>query len=181
MSAHNVPLVVIGAGLLWFGWFGFNAGSALTSGGLAASTFVTTNMSAAAGAFTWMMLSWYYSRPTVTGIVTGAVVGLAAVTPASGFISPIMGILIGIVAAIISYFAMRFRSKTRVDESLDVWACHGMGGTWGTLATGLFATLAVNSHGANGLFYGNAKQFLMQLAGVAAVWVFCFRYDLDNG
>ncbi len=174
MSAHIIPLVVIGAGLLWFGWFGFNAGSALSSGGLAASTFVATNMAGAAGATTWMLLSWYYSRPTVTGIVTGAVVGLAAVTPASGFISPIMGIFIGIVAAVISYFAMRLRSKTRVDESLDVWACHGMGGAWGTLATGLFATLAVNSHGADGLFYGNAKQFLIQLAAVAAVWVFSF-------
>ncbi len=174
MSAHNIPLVVIGAGLLWFGWFGFNAGSALSSGGLAASTFVATNMAGAAGATTWMLLSWYYSRPTVTGIVTGAVVGLAAVTPASGFISPIMGIFIGIVAAVISYFAMRLRSKTRVDESLDVWACHGMGGAWGTLATGLFATLAVNSHGADGLFYGNAKQFLIQLAAVAAVWIFSF-------
>lgn len=174
MSAHNIPLVVIGAGLLWFGWFGFNAGSALTSGGLAASAFVATYMAGAAGATTWMLLSWYYSRPTVTGIVTGAVVGLAAVTPASGFISPIMGIPIGIVAVFISFFAMRFRSKTRVDESLDVWACHGMGGAWGTLATGLFASLAVNSHGANGLFYGNAKQFLIQLLAVAAVWVFSF-------
>ena len=174
MSAHNVPLVVIGAGLLWFGWFGFNAGSALTSGGLAASTFVATNMSAAAGALTWMLLSWYFRRPTVTGIVTGAVAGLGAVTPASGFISPIMGIPIGIVAATITYFAMQFRMRGRIDESLDVWACHGMGGTWGTLATGLFATLAVNSQGANGLFYGNAKQFLIQIAAVAAIWVFSF-------
>jgi ammonium transporter, Amt family len=174
MSAHNVPLVVIGAGLLWFGWFGFNAGSALTSGGLAASTFVSTNMSAAAGAFTWMCLSWYFARPTVTGIVTGAVAGLGAVTPASGFISPIMGIPIGIVAATICYFAMQFRMRKRIDESLDVWACHGMGGTWGVLATGLFATVAVNSAGANGLLYGGAMQFLKQLAGVAAIWVFAF-------
>jgi ammonium transporter, Amt family len=174
MSAHNVPLVVIGAGLLWFGWFGFNAGSALTSGGLAVSTFVATNMSAAAGATTWMLLSWYYRRPTVTGIVTGAVAGLGAVTPASGFISPIMGIPIGMVAAVITYFAMQFRMRRRVDESLDVWACHGMGGTWGTLATGLFASVAVNSAGANGLFYGHAMQFLIQLAGVASLWVFAF-------
>ncbi len=174
MSAHNVPLVVIGAGLLWFGWFGFNAGSALSSGGLAVSTFVTTNLAGAAGATTWMLLSWYYSRPTVSGIVTGAVVGLAAVTPASGFVTPMVGIFIGIVAAVISYFAMRFRSKTRVDESLDVWACHGMGGAWGTLAAGLFATVAVNAQGANGLFYGNGKQFLIQLAAVAAVWIFSF-------
>ena len=174
MSAHNVPLIVIGAGLLWFGWFGFNAGSALTSGGLAVSTFVATNMAGAAGATVWMLLSWYFSRPTVTGIVTGAVVGLAAVTPASGYISPIIGILIGGIAALISFFAMRLRSRTRVDESLDVWACHGLGGAWGTLAAGLFASLAVNSHGANGLFYGSPRQFLIQLLAVAVVWVFSF-------
>jgi ammonium transporter, Amt family len=174
MSAHNVPLVVIGAGLLWFGWFGFNAGSALSSGGLAVSTFVTTNLAGAAGATMWMILSWYYSRPTVTGIVTGAVVGLAAVTPASGFVKPLVGILIGAVAAVIAYFAMRLRSKTRVDESLDVWACHGMGGTWGVLATGLFATLSVNAKGADGLFYGNVKEFFVELLGIAAIWVFSF-------
>jgi Amt family ammonium transporter len=174
MSAHNVPMVVIGAGLLWFGWFGFNAGSALTAGGLAASTFVTTNISAAAGAFTWMMLSWYFHRPTVSGIVTGAVAGLGAVTPACGFVSPIMGIPIGIVAATIAYFCMQLRMRKKIDESLDVWAVHGMGGTWGTLATGLFATIAVNSAGAEGLFYGNGIQFLKQLAGVATIWVFAF-------
>jgi ammonium transporter, Amt family len=174
MSAHNVPLVVIGAGLLWFGWFGFNAGSALTSGGLATSAFVTTNMSAAAGAFTWMVLSWYFRRPTVTGIVTGAVAGLGAVTPASGFISPMLGIPIGIVAAVIAYYCIQFRVKRKIDESLDVWAVHGMGGTWGTLATGLFASVAVNAGGANGLAYGNVKQFLIQLAAVVTIWVFAF-------
>ncbi len=174
MSAHNVPLVVIGAGLLWFGWFGFNAGSALTSGGLATSAFVTTNMSAAAGAFTWMILSWYFRRPTVTGIVTGAVAGLGAVTPASGFISPMMGIPIGIVAAVIAYYCIQFRMRKKIDESLDVWAVHGMGGTWGTLATGLFASVAVNASGANGLAYGNFKPFLIQLAAVVTIWVFAF-------
>jgi ammonium transporter, Amt family len=174
MSAHNVPLIVIGAGLLWFGWFGFNAGSALSSGGLAASTFVATNMAAAAGATTWMLLSWYFHRPTVSGIVTGAVVGLATVTPASGYISPMMGIPIGIVAAVICYFAMRFRMRQRVDESLDVWACHGIGGTWGVIAMGLFATVSVNSAGADGLFYGNAMQLLKQLVGVVSIWIFSF-------
>lgn len=174
MSAHNVPLIVIGAGLLWFGWFGFNAGSALTSGGLAASTFVATNMAGAAGATTWMALSWYYRRPTVTGVVTGAVVGLAAVTPASGFISPIMGIPIGLVAAIICFYTMRLRSKTSVDESLDVWACHGMGGAWGVLALGIFATTSVNKAGADGLIYGSGLQFVKQLVGMAVVWVFAF-------
>ena len=174
MDAHNIPLVVIGAGLLWFGWFGFNAGSALTSGGLATSAFVTTNMSAAAGAFTWMILSWYYRRPNVLGIVTGAVAGLGAITPAAGFVSPIMGIPIGIVAAVIGYYCILFRTRKKIDESLDVWAIHGMGGSWGVLATGLFATVAINGAGSNGLFYGNAMQFLKQLAGVATIWVFAF-------
>jgi len=174
MSAHNVPMVVIGAGLLWFGWFGFNAGSALTAGGLATSTFVTTNMSAAAGALTWMLLSWYFRRPTVSGIVTGAVAGLGAITPASGFVAPIMAIPIGIIAAVICYFCMLFRTRKKIDESLDVWAVHGMGGTWGTLAAGLFATAAINSAGPNGLFYGNPKQFLIQLLAVVVIWVFSF-------
>ena len=174
MSAHNVPLVVIGAGLLWFGWFGFNGGSALTSGGLAASAFVTTNMAAAAGAFTWMMLSWYFRRPTVTGIVTGAVAGLGAVTPASGYISPMMGIIVGVVAAVIAYFCILFRTRRQVDESLDVWAVHGMGGTWGMLAGGLFASLAVNPAGANGLFSGNGLFFLKQLVAVVVIWAFAF-------
>jgi Amt family ammonium transporter len=173
MSAHNVPLVVIGAGLLWFGWFGFNAGSALTSGGLATSTFVATNMAAASGAITWMLISWYYQRPTVSGVVTGAV-GLSYGYPGFGYISPMMGIPIGIVAAIIGYFTMRFRMRQRVDESLDVWACHGMGGTWGVLAVGVFATLSVNSAGADGLFYGSAMQLLKQFIGVVTVWVFSF-------
>ncbi len=174
MSAHNVPLVVIGAGLLWFGWFGFNAGSALTSGGLAASAFVTTNMAAAAGAFTWMMLSWYFRRPTVTGIVTGAVAGLGAVTPASGYISPMMGIVVGVVAAVIAYFCILFRTRRKVDESLDVWAVHGMGGTWGMLAGGLFASITVNAAGSNGLFYGNGLFFLKQLLAVVVIWAFAF-------
>jgi ammonium transporter, Amt family len=174
MSSHNVPMVVIGAGLLWFGWFGFNAGSALTAGGLATSAFVTTNMAAAAGAFTWMILSWYFRRPTVTGVVTGAVAGLGAVTPGSGFISPMMGIVVGVVAAIIAYFCILLRTNRKIDESLDVWAVHGMGGTWGTLAVGLFAAVSVNAAGADGLVFGNGIQFLKQLAGVGAIWVFAF-------
>jgi ammonium transporter, Amt family len=181
MSAHNVPLVVIGAGLLWFGWFGFNAGSALTSGGLAASTFVTTNLSAAAGATTWMILSWYFRRPTVTGIVTGAVAGLGAVTPASGFISPMWGVVIGVVAAFIAYYCMQLRIRRKVDESLDVWAVHGMGGTWGVLATGLFASLAVNGMGANGLIHGGWLFFLKQLLAAAVIWGFSFGMTMGIG
>ncbi len=174
MQPHSIPMVVIGAGLLWFGWFGFNGGSALTSGGLAVSTFVSTNISAAAGAFTWMILSWYFRRPTVSGIVTGAVAGLGAITPISGYVSPIMAIPIGVVAAVICYYCILFRMKRKIDESLDVWAVHGMGGTWGTMSVGLFATVSVNSAGVNGLFYGRPVQLLIQLAGVAAIWVFSF-------
>jgi Amt family ammonium transporter len=168
-------MVVLGTGLLWFGWFGFNAGSALTSGGLASSAFVSTNASAAAAALTWMILGWINRRPSALGVVTGAVVGLAAVTPAAGFISPIVGIPIGIVAAVIGYYCMLFRAKRGVDESLDVWAVHGMGGgIWGTLAVGIFASVAVNAAGADGLIQGNAMQLAKQLAGVAAVGAFAF-------
>jgi Amt family ammonium transporter len=174
MEPSNIPLVVLGAGLLWFGWFGFNAGSALTAGGLASNAFVATNISAAAAATTWMILSWIYRRPTLLGIATGAVAGLAAVTPAAGFISPMMGIPIGVVAAVVCYYCMLLRTKRGIDESLDVWAVHGMGGTWGVLATGIFASVAVNSAGANGLILGNAMQVLKQLVGIGTVWVFAF-------
>ncbi len=175
MEPNSVPMVALGAGLLWFGWFGFNAGSALTSGGLAASAFVTTNTAAAAGAFTWMMLSWLHRRPTILGTVTGAVVGLVAITPAAGFVPPLAGIAIGGIAAVISYYGMLLlKIKRGVDDSLDVFACHGLGGMWGALATGIFASAAVNSAGADGLLLGNGVQFLKQLAGVLAVGIFAF-------
>jgi len=175
MEPHNIPLVMFGAGLLWFGWFGFNAGSALTSGGLAASAFVATNTSAAAAAFTWMILSWVNRRPTALGIATGAVAGLAAITPAAGFVSPLMGIPIGIVAAIVCYYSMLFlKARRGLDDSLDVFAVHGMSGIWGALATGVFASVAVNSAGADGLFFGNAVQLVKQLVGVVTVGVFAF-------
>jgi ammonium transporter, Amt family len=172
MGGHNVPFVVIGAGLLWFGWFGFNAGSALTSGGLAASAFVATNTAAAMAALTWMFLSWFYSRPTVSGIATGAVAGLVAITPAAGFVDPIMGIPIGIGVSAVCFFMMKVRNRTRIDESLDVFACHGMGGTWGAIATGIFASAGLTSAG--GLISGNLRQVGIQLLAVAVVWVFSF-------
>jgi ammonium transporter, Amt family len=181
MGGHNVPFVVIGAGLLWFGWFGFNAGSALTSGGLAASAFVATNTAAAASALTWMFLSWFYSRPTVSGIATGAVAGLVAITPAAGFVNPIMGIPIGIGVAAICFFMMRLRNRTKIDESLDVWACHGMGGTWGAIATGIFASTALTAGATGGLINGNIKQVGIQLLAVAVVWAFSFGMTLLIG
>jgi Amt family ammonium transporter len=172
MEPANIPMVALGAALLWFGWFGFNAGSALTSGGLAANAFVATNTAACTAAFTWMVLGWIHRRPSMLGAATGAVVGLAAVTPAAGFITPLAAIPIAVVAAVISYYFMILRSKQKVDESLDVWACHGMGGTWGALATGIFASVAINAAGANGLVYGKATLLAKQAAAVGVVWVF---------
>jgi Amt family ammonium transporter len=181
MEPSNIPLVMLGAGLLWFGWFGFNAGSALTSGGLASSAFAATNISAAAGAVAWMVLGWIYRRPSALGVATGAVAGLVAITPAAGFVPPVAGIAIGAVASIIGYYCMLWRTRRGIDESLDVWAVHGMGGLWGALATGIFASLAVNAAGADGLLWGGFAQFGKQLAGVAAVAVFAFAATLLLG
>ena len=174
MEPNNIPYVVLGAALLWFGWFGFNAGSALTAGGLASNAFVTTNTAAASAAFTWMMLGWTSRRPSVLGAATGAVVGLVAITPAAGFVQPWAAIPIGAIAAVLSYFVMLWRNKAnKVDESLDVFACHGIGGMWGALATGIFATAAVNPAG-SGLIDGNGKQVLIQLAAIVTIMVYSF-------
>ena len=170
-SPHNIPYSVLGAGLLWVGWFGFNGGSALAANGVAVSAVVATNTAAAAAGLVWMILSWLDSKPSVLGVITGAVVGLVAVTPASGFVTPLSALVMGAVAAPISYFSIRLRQRLGLDESLDVWACHGMGGLWGALATGLFATTSVNELGANGLLYGNPGQLPVQALaafGVAA-------------
>jgi len=174
MDPHNIPMVVLGAALLWFGWFGFNGGSAVASNGLATSAFVVTNTAAAAAALMWTLLSWYHKRPSVLGAATGSVVGLVAITPASGFVTPLAAIIIGAVGAALSYYVMLFRSKQNVDDSLDVWACHGIGGTWGAIATGIFATIAVNSAGANGLLYGNPGQLVTQIIAVGVTWVYAF-------
>jgi Amt family ammonium transporter len=174
MEPHNIPFSVLGAGLLWMGWFGFNGGSALGANGLAVTALLNTNTAAAAAALVWMLLSWRDSRPSVLGIITGAVVGLVAITPAAGFVTPIGAMIIGALAAPISFYAIKLRQSRRLDESLDVWACHGMGGVWGALATGLFATKAVNPAGADGLFYGNPQQLLVQALSVAITVVFAF-------
>jgi Amt family ammonium transporter len=165
--------VILGAGLLWFGWFGFNAGSALTAGGLATSAFVVTNTAAAMGALTWMAVSWWRGRqPSAVGAAAGAVAGLVAITPASGFVNVMGALAIGFGAGAICYLAVHLREKTPVDDALDVWAVHGVGGTWGAIATGLFATVAINSSGLNGLLYGNPKQLLVQLVAVGASWIY---------
>ncbi len=174
MEPHSIPMTILGAILLWFGWFGFNAGSAIVSGGLSASAFVVTNTAGAAAALTWMALSWYHKKPSVLGTATGGIVGLAAITPASGFVTPLAAIAIGAIAALISYYAMLFRMKQNVDESLDVWACHGMGGAWGVIATGIFATTLVNPAGANGLLYGNSSLLITQITAVGVIWVYAF-------
>ena len=174
MEPHNIPLTVLGAGLLWVGWFGFNAGSALAANEVAVNALLTTNTSAAAAGLVWMLLSWLDGRPSTLGIATGMVVGLAAVTPAAGFITPMAAMLLGAVAAPLSYYTIRFRQNRNLDESMDVWACHGMASSWGMLATGLFATLGVNSAGGNGLFYGNPKQFGLQFLAMVVTMVFTF-------
>ena len=170
MEPHNIPTTVLGAALLWFGWFGFNAGSALAANEIATTAFVATNTSGAAAATTWMLLSWRHKAPSALGIVTGAVAGLAAVTPAAGYITPAAAIVIGIVASIACYYAILFiRGSKRVDDSLDVLACHGVGGAWGTLATGIFASI-----GAFGLINGNAEQFVLQAIAVISTCVYAF-------
>jgi len=173
MEPNNIPMVALGAGLLWFGWFGFNAGSALTAGGLAANAFVATNLSAAAAGFTWMIIAWIHRRPSLLGTVTGAVAGLVAITPAAGFVQPIAAIPIGVVVAVVCYYSIvLMKNKFKFDDSLDVFAVHGVGGIWGALATGIFASSAVA--GTGGLLEGNAGQLLIQFIGVVAVAAFAF-------
>jgi Amt family ammonium transporter len=174
IEPNNIPLTVLGAGLLWVGWFGFNAGSALAANGVAVNALLTINTSAATAGIVWMMLSWLDGRPSTLGIATGMIVGLAAVTPASGYITPLTAMVVGAVAAPLSYYAMRFRERRRLDESLDVWACHGMASLWGMVATGLFATISVNADGANGLFFGNPNQVGIQILAVVTTMIFSF-------
>jgi Amt family ammonium transporter len=174
-TPHSLPLTVLGASLLWFGWFGFNAGSAVASGALATSAFVVTNTATAAAALTWMFVEWAYrGKPTVLGAASGAVAGLVAITPASGFVGPISSIWIGIGAGVLCYFACIFKSKLGYDDALDVVGVHGVGGTWGAIATGLFASKAINSAGADGLFFGNPGQLFTQIKAVLITWIFVF-------
>jgi len=161
---HNLPFTVLGVALLWFGWFGFNAGSALGANELAANAFVTTHVATAAAGLTWALIEWYHhGAPTVLGAATGAVAGLVAITPACGFVNPMNAIFIGILAALFCFIAVvLIKTKLGYDDSLDAFGVHGVGGAWGTLATGLFAEKAVNAAGADGLLFGNPHQFLIQ-------------------
>jgi Amt family ammonium transporter len=170
MQAHNATMTVLGTALLWFGWFGFNAGSALGSGALAVSAFVTTNTAAAMAALTWMTASWIrHKRPSVLGATAGAVAGLVAITPAAGFVTPTSAILIGFGAGLVCFLAVEYLVRGRVDDALDVFGVHGVGGALGALATGIFASKAVNPAGADGLLNGNPRQLLIQLIAVAVV------------
>jgi Amt family ammonium transporter len=172
MQPHNLPMTVMGAGLLWFGWFGFNAGSALEANALAVSAFLATNTGAAAAALGWMFTEWATrGKPTVLGAASGAVAGLVAITPASGYVGPVSSIIIGGVAGALCYAACNFKSKLGYDDSLDVVGVHGVGGTWGAIATGLFASKAVNDAGGDGLFFGNPGQLWTQIVAIAATYV----------
>ena len=172
MPPHNLPLTLIGASMLWFGWFGFNAGSAVASGALATSAFVVTNTATAAAALAWMCTEWAHrGKPTVLGAASGAVAGLVAITPASGFVGPISSIIIGIGAGVFCYFAVVMKNSFGYDDSLDAFGVHAIGGTWGALATGLFASKAINSAGNDGLFFGNPGQLIPQIIAVAASWI----------
>jgi Amt family ammonium transporter len=170
---HNLSMTLLGAGILWFGWFGFNAGSALSAGGVAVMALMTTQLSAGAGAVSWLAAEWlYHGKPTTLGAASGALAGLVAITPAAGFVGPVPALIIGIVAGIICCFAMLLKTKFRYDDALDVVAVHGVGGIWGALATGLFATTTINPAGFDGLFYGNPKQVLIQAVGILAAVAF---------
>ena len=172
MQPHNLPMTVMGAALLWFGWFGFNAGGALEASGLAVSAFVATNTGAAAAALGWMFTEWMSrGKPTVLGAASGAVAGLVAITPASGYVGPLSSVIIGALAGFFCYTACNVKSRLGYDDSLDVVGVHAVGGTWGALATGLFASKAVNDAGADGLFYGNPGQLWIQVVAVAATMV----------
>jgi Amt family ammonium transporter len=167
---HDVPMTVLGAGLLWFGWFGFNAGSALGANGVAAVALVTTNTAAAMAALTWVTLSWLHrGSPSVIGAAIGAVAGLVAITPAAGFVTPAASVLIGFGVGVVCYGASLLRLRSRVDDALDVFAVHGVGGAFGAVATGVFATVAVNEAGRDGLLAGNAGQLAIQLLAVGVV------------
>jgi Amt family ammonium transporter len=172
MEPHNIPMALLGGALLWFGWFGFNAGSALAADGIAANAFLTTNTAAAAGAVAWLLVSWSYGRPASIGMITGAVAGLVAITPAAGYVSVPVSALVGGVAGVLCYGAMVWRLRRQYDESLDAFAVHGVGGLWGTIATGVLATTAVNQF--PGLLEGDVQQFLVNTFAALAIMAYAF-------
>ena len=174
MEPHNVPMVVLGAGLLWFGWFGFNAGSALAADGNAVNAFVVTNTAAAAGILGWVVVSWILdSKPSVVGAASGAVAGLVAITPAAGFVGPMPSIVIGFVAGVVCYFAAGLLIRFKLDDALSVWGVHGIGGTWGALATGLFVGVGFGGIAAF-VDVSRMEQVFIQLVSIVATWAWAF-------
>jgi len=172
---HNLPMTVLGAGLLWFGWFGFNAGSALASGALATTAFIATHLASCAAVLAWTGAEWLHrGKPTTLGAASGAVAGLVAVTPAAGFVGPMSAILIGLGAGVVCYLAVLAKVRLGYDDSLDVVGVHCVGGIWGALATGLFASKAINAAGADGLFFGNPQQLVIQGVAVGVTLIFSF-------
>ncbi|MBI5042319.1 MAG: ammonium transporter [Nitrospirae bacterium] len=177
MPPHNRTLTVTGAALLWFGWFGFNAGSALSSGGIATSALVNTNTSASAATLSWILIEWMHrGKPTLIGAVSGSIAGLVAITPASGYVGPISAILIGTAAAAFCYAAVMLKPRFGYDDSFDVFAIHAVGGTWGALGTGLFASTAVNPSGLDGLFFGNPPLIGIQAIAIVATYIYVSVY-----
>ena len=175
MRPHNLPMTLLGAGILWFGWFGFNAGSALSAGRLAGVAFVATHIAGSAGALTWIAIEWkLHGKATTLGAASGAVAGLATVTPAAGFVGPLSAALIGIMAGAVCYLGILAKNKFRYDDSLDVVGIHGVGGVFGLLAAGLFASKLVNPGGANGLFFGNPSQLAIQGMAILVTIVYSF-------
>jgi Amt family ammonium transporter len=176
-TPHSLPLIAIGTGLLWFGWFGFNAGSELNVDSVTGLAFLNTHVAAAFAGVTWMIIDWIREKkPKLVGFLTGAVGGLATVTPASGFVSPKGAIIIGILASIVCYGAVMFKNKMKWDDALDVWGVHGMGGALGTIMLGVFANKAMNPNGANGLLYGGTTFFFKQFAAVAIACIYAFVF-----
>lgn len=172
---HNLPMTMIGTALLWFGWFGFNAGSALAADGLAGNAFVTTHVAAATAMLSWVFAEWkFHGKPTTLGAASGAVAGLVAITPAAGFVGIMASVVIGLGAGVLCYLGVSLKARFGYDDSLDVVGIHGVGGIWGALATGLFASQAINPAGFNGLFYGNPGQLWIQFVSVVATCVFSF-------
>jgi Amt family ammonium transporter len=173
-APHSMPFVALGTGLLWFGWFGFNAGSALAANGLAVNAFVVTNTAAAAAGLSWAIIEWLHNgKPTIFGVCSGAVAGLVAITPAAGYVNVVSAVIIGMLVSVFCFIAVTFiKPKLGYDDSLDAFGVHCVGGIWGALATGLFASKAVNPAGADGLFYGNPHQLLVQFYAVAVTLVY---------
>jgi len=176
---HNLTMTVMGAGILWFGWFGFNAGSALTAGDLAGTAFLNTNIAAAAAVLTWTGIEWMRAgKPTALGAASGAVAGLVAITPACGYVEPWAALLIGGIAGVACYYGLSIKGKLKIDDALDVLGIHGVGGTLGAILTGVFATSSVNSAITGGALYGNVNQLWIQLVGVVAAWAFSFAISM---